>query len=401
MGAGRRKFVITIVVILAFAGTFLLGFGSAASISGGWLGQQITAIRFGGSKQSAIDFNLYWDTWNRVHRDYVGDINDQSLLYSSIKGMVNGLNNPYTIFLDPAEAKRFKEDVTGEFSGIGVEIGMKDKVLTVIAPLDDTPAQKAGLKNGDIIAKIGEKDTSAITIDDAVSLIRGPKDTVVKLTVLPKSSNDLKELEIRRDTITIKSVKFEIKNNSIGYLHITQFSQDTPNEVRKALDDMKDKKISGIILDLRNNPGGYLDGAQQVASQFISAGVVVSEQEKNGSKKDLYTTQDPVFPDLPMVVLVNNGSASASEIVAGAVQDRGRAKLVGEKTFGKGSVQSVEKLAGGASLKITVAKWLTPLGRQIDGEGIKPDVEVKLSPADESAGKDPQLDKALELVSAK
>src|SRR3990167_5494277 len=163
MSARCRKVVIVVVVALAFVGTFVLGFGSAASISGSWIGQQITALRFGGSKQSAIDFNLYWDAWNRVHRDYVSDVNDQSLLYSSIKGMVSGLNDPYTIFLDPAEAKRFEEDVAGEFSGIGVEIGMKDKVLTVIAPLDDTPAQKAGLKNGDIIAKIGDKDTSTIT----------------------------------------------------------------------------------------------------------------------------------------------------------------------------------------------------------------------------------------------
>lgn len=401
MNNKRRKLIIATVLVLAFVGTYLLGFGTAASISGGWLGQQITAIRFGGSKQSQIDFALYWDVWNRVHRDYVGDINDQDLFYGSIKGMVGGLNDPYTIFMNPTEAKRFDEDVSGAFSGIGVEIGIKDNVLTVISPLDDTPASKAGIKSGDIIAKIDDKDTSNMTINDAVSFIRGPKDTTVKLTILPKGTSDLKDIEVKRDTITVKSVKYELKNNSIGYVRITQFSQDTPNAVRSALEDLKSKNITGLILDLRNNPGGYLDGAQQVASQLISSGVVVSEQDKSGKKKDLYTTSAPIFPDLPMVVLVNGGSASASEIVAGAIQDRGRAKLVGEKTFGKGSVQNIENLPGGASLKVTIAKWLTPSGRQISGAGIKPDIELVLSPDDEKAGKDNQLEKALEMIMKK
>jgi carboxyl-terminal processing protease len=216
---------------------------------------------------------------------------------------------------------------------------------------------------------------------------------------LPKGSSEFKELEIKRDTITIKSVKYEVKNGNIGYVRITQFSQDTPEAVKVALNDLKSKNITGIILDLRSNPGGYLDGAQQIASQFISSGVVVSEQEKSGQKKDLYTTSDPIFPSTPMVVLVDGGSASASEIVAGAIQDRGRAKLIGEKTFGKGSVQNVENLPGGAMLKVTIAKWLTPSGRQINGEGIKPDIEVKMSAADLSAGKDSQLDKAIEILS--
>jgi carboxyl-terminal processing protease len=387
------------MVTLAFFGTYLLGFGTAASISGGWLGQQITSIRFGGSKQDSVDFSLYWDVWNRVHRDYVGTVNDQDLFYSSVKGMVNGLGDPYTVFMNPTEAKRFDEDVTGEFSGIGIEIGIKEEVLTVIAPLDGTPAQKSGLKSGDIIVKIDGKDSSGMSINDAVSKIRGTKDTTVKLTILPKGSSEFKELEIKRDTITIKSVKYEVKNGNIGYVRITQFSQDTPEAVKVALNDLKSKNITGIILDLRSNPGGYLDGAQQIASQFISSGVVVSEQEKSGQKKDLYTTSDPIFPSTPMVVLVDGGSASASEIVAGAIQDRGRAKLIGEKTFGKGSVQNVENLPGGAMLKVTIAKWLTPSGRQINGEGIKPDIEVKMSAADLSAGKDSQLDKAIEILS--
>jgi carboxyl-terminal processing protease len=401
MNGRRRKFFITIMVTLAFLGTYLLGFGTAASISGGWLGQQITSIRFGGSQQNSVDFSLYWDVWNRVHRDYVGTVDDQALFYSSVKGMVNGLGDPYTVFMDPTEAKRFDEDVTGEFSGIGIEIGIKDEVLTVIAPLDDTPAQKAGLKSGDIIAKIDGKDSSGMTINDAVSKIRGTKDTTVKLTILPKGVSEFKDLEIKRDTITIKSVKYEVKNGNIGYVRITQFSQDTPNAVKSALNDLKSKNITGIILDLRSNPGGYLDGAQQIASQFISSGVVVSEQEKSGQKRDLYTTSDPIIPNLPMAVLVDGGSASASEIVAGAIQDRARAKLIGEKTFGKGSVQNVENLPGGAMLKVTIAKWLTPSGRQINGEGIKPDIEIKMTASEIVAGKDTQLDKAIEIVSVK
>lgn len=389
------------LVVVALLGSFILGFGTASNMSSGWIGQQITAARLGKSKPDSVNFDLFWQTWNQVHQDFVGKIDDQQLIYGAIKGMVSGLDDPYTIFFDPNEAKRFSEDVTGKFFGIGIEIGVRNKALTVITPLDDSPANKAGLKSGDVIVRIDDKDTSDMTLNDAVSKIRGDKGSTVKLTIVPKDTSDLKEVSIVRDLIQVKSVKYEVKSNDIGYVRITQFSEDTTDLTTKALNDLKSKHVKGIILDLRNNPGGYLTGAQEVGGMFISRGVVVSEQGKDGKKNDLYTVADPIVPDLPLVVLVNGGSASASEIVSGAIQDRERGKLVGEKTFGKGSVQNIKDLPGGSSLKVTIAEWLTPKGRMINKLGIAPDVEVKLTADDEKAGRDPQLDKAIELIHQK
>ncbi len=389
------------IIIVALIGAFLFGFGTSSSLNHGWIGQEVVAYTLGGNKAKAPNFDLFWNTWNLVHADYAGSIDDQKLVYGAIKGMVSGLDDPYTVFFEPTEAKRFAEDVGGKFFGIGIEIGIKNKALTVIAPLDDTPASRAGLKSGDIIIKIDNKDTANMTIADAVNKIRGDKKTAVKLTVVKADSSDIKELSIVRDTITVKSVKWEVKGDGIGYVRVTQFSDDTKDLLQQALKDLNTKHVKGIILDLRNNPGGYLQGAQDVASMFLDNGVVVSEQGKDGQKRDLYTTDKPLVPSLPLVVLVNGGSASSSEIVAGAISDHGRGKLVGEKTFGKGSVQNLKDLPGGSTLKVTIAKWLTPNGRAINGQGITPDAVVKLSDDDEKAGKDPQLDKALELVGQK
>lgn len=390
-----------LVLGLAFLGVFALGFGTAWSMGNGWIGDQLIAKQLGAGKPENVNFDLFWRTWNYVHNDYVGTIDDQQLVYGAVRGMVAGLDDPYSVFFDPAEAKRFTEDVEGKFYGIGIEIGIRNKSLTVIAPVDDTPAQKAGLRNGDVIVKIDDKETAEMTLPDAVSAIRGERGTTVKLTILPKDSSELKELLITRDLIHITSVKHEIKNSSIGYVRITQFSDDTTTLAEQALRDLKDKKVSGIVLDLRNNPGGYLQGAQEVASMFVSEGVVVSESGKNEKKRDLYTVGTAIMPSSPLIVLVNEGSASASEIVAGAIQDRARGRIVGEKTFGKGSVQNIKELPGGSSLKITIAEWFTPNGRQINKHGIEPDVVVAFSPEDEKENRDPQLDKALELLSQK
>jgi len=386
------------IIALALIGSFILGFGVSSSLSGGSLGAQLTAYRLGAGKPDGVNFDLLWQAWNVVHKDFAGKIDDQRLVYGAVRGMVAGLNDPYTVFFDPDEAKRFAEDVEGKFFGIGIEIGIRNKMLTVITPLDESPASKAGLKSGDAIVKIDDKDTSEMTLPDAVSRIRGARGTTVKLTILPKDGNELKELTITRDLIQVKSVKYEVKPDNIGYVRITQFSDDTTDLTSKALQDLKSKNVRGVILDLRNNPGGYLQSAQEVASMLISHGVVVSEQGKDGQKHDLYTVADPIMPDTPLVVLVNSGSASAAEIVAGAIQDRGRGKLVGEKTFGKGSVQNVKDLPGGSSLKVTIAEWITPNNRHINGQGIPPDIEIKLSTDDAKNDHDPQLDKAIELL---
>lgn len=395
----RAKWLKVAVIVLAFLGAYTLGFGTAASVDHGWIGRQITSAVYSKGQPEKTDFSLLWQTWNEVHQKYVGTPDDQKLVYGSIKGMVAGLGDPYTVFFDPDEAKRFMEDIQGKFYGIGIEVGINNKALTVIAPLDETPAQKAGIKTGDIILKIDGKDVGDLTLDDAVSHIRGPQGSKVKLTILTKSSGEIKDMEIVRDLIKVKSVKWEVKDGNIGYVRISQFSDDTVDLANQALTEFNNKQVIGVVLDLRNDPGGYIEGAQGIASMFVSPGVVVSQQGKAANdKQDLFTVGSAIMPNTPLVVLVNGGSASASEIVAGAIQDRGRGKLVGEKTFGKGSVQTISNLPGGASLKVTIAHWLTPNGRMIDKQGIKPDVEVTMTADDEKAGRDPQLDKALSIL---
>ncbi len=397
MDKPRKKITIGIAV-LALLGSFILGFGTSSSLNGGRLGAEVLGWRYGTNKPSNVSFDLLWEAWNQVHQNYVGTIDDQKLVYGAVRGMVAGLDDPYTVFFDPDEAKRFSGDVSGKFFGIGIEIGMHNNALTVISPLDDSPAAKAGLHSGDVIVKIDDQDTTDLSLPDAVSRIRGDRGTLVKLTVVPSGGSELKDVSIARDLIQVKSVKWEVKAGNIGYVRITQFSDDTTDLTSQALREFKAKNVSGIVLDLRNNPGGYLQGAQEVVSMLVPHGVVVSEKQKDGQKQDLFTVADPILTDTPLVVLVNGGSASAAEIVSGAIQDKSRGKLVGEKTFGKGSVQNVKDLPGGSSLKITIAEWLTPAGRMINKQGIAPDLEVKLTPDDEKNNRDPQLDKALELL---
>ncbi len=377
------------VAILAVVGVFLLGFGSAL---------ELTANGYSFGVTRKVNLNLFWSVWNQVHDQYAGTVDDQKLMYGAIRGMVAGLGDPYSEFFDPTEAKNFQESFQGQFSGIGIEIGMQNGALTVIAPLDGTPAKAAGLASGDIILKIDGKDTSDLSLSDAVSKIRGPQGTSVTLSILAKADGAIKDVVVKRDVIHIDSVKWQIKDNNIGYVRISQFNDDTTSLMTKAVQEFKDKNVKGVVLDLRDNPGGFLDGARDVTSLFVQNGVVVSEQGKDGQKNDLYTTRDPLLPTTPLMILVNGGSASASEIVSGAIQDKGRGKLLGEKTFGKGSVQAQKSLPDGSSIKITIAKWLTPNGRMINGQGIKPDIELKQSADDTKAGKDTQLNKALDLL---
>lgn len=394
-----RKSLVVLAIIFGLLGSFALGFGISNSLNGGRIATSLTGYRLGGENVPAkVDFSLLWQAWNKIHSDYVGPIDDQKLVYGAVRGMVAGLDDPYTIYFNPDEAKRFAEDVDGEFYGVGIEIGMRNNMLTVITPIDDSPASRAGLRSGDVIVKIGDADAHEMTLPDAVSRIRGEVGTLVKLTILPKDATELKEIMITRDLIKVASVKFEIKADSIGYVRLAQFGQDTTASAKTALLNLKKNQVKGIILDLRNNPGGYLQGAQEISSMFIEQGIVVSEQEKGGKKRDLLTVGQVIFPDTPLVVLINSGSASAAEIVAGAIQDHARGKLVGDKSFGKGSVQSINELLGGSSLKVTIAEWFTPNGRQINKQGVKPDVLVLISADDEKNNRDPQLDKAIELL---
>lgn len=345
-----------------------------------------------------VGSDLFSKVWDTVNQDYVHKPVDQrTALYGALKGMVASLGDPYSTFFDPAETKDFNSELSGSFEGIGTEVGIKNEQLTVIAPLPASPADKAGLKAGDKILAIDKQDTSSMSLDKAISLMRGPKGTVVVLSIIPIGEQDVKDISITRDVITVKSVKWSMKNGTIADIEINHFNSDTTAEFNAIVKEVVLQNPTGIILDLRDNPGGFLDSSIDVAGQFLDHQPIVIEDF--GTSRHTYTsTVQAQLKDYPLVVLVDNGSASAAEILAGALQDYQRATIVGETTFGKGSVQDYEQFSDGSSLKLTVAKWLTPLGHSIDDSGIVPDVEVTLTADDYNNNRDPQLDKAIELL---
>lgn len=367
--------------------------------------QAIVSNKENGKGSEVIDFSLYWDVWDLLKEKYVDSkkLDANKLLYGSIKGMLQATGDPYTNFLDPEENKEFNEDITGSFEGIGAELGVKDGILTVIAPLEGAPAEKAGLRAGDKIVKIEEANTPDLSIDQAVKLIRGPKGTKVKLTILRENDEETKEIIVERDVINVKSVKLEMKDNNIAYVKITRFGEDTMAEFNSATKSVNLHDLKGIVLDLRNNPGGYLDVAVNLASKMLPGGkVVVIEEDSAGKQKSIRSRGGDYLSDFYTVVLINEGSASASEILAGALRDnRDNVTILGEQSFGKGSVQELITLSQNTAAKITIAKWLTPKGEQINNQGIKPDTEIKFTEDDFRNNKDPQLDKALEILKEK
>ncbi len=349
-------------------------------------------------KSEEVDTGLYWKVWNRINdKYYERNIDEKDMFYGSLKGLVGSLTDPYSIFLDPDETKEFNQELSGSFEGIGAEIGIKNDQLQVIAPLPDSPAMKSNLKTGDVILKIDDQDTTEMSLDQAVALIRGPKGTSVELTVLKKDVQEIKQVSVTRDLIVVESVTWSMKDGSIAYIEISHFNSDTYNIFNSISNEVLLKNPNGIVLDLRNNPGGYLQDAINVAGEFIEEDVIVIEVFRD-DREEYTSSGTAVFKDIPTVVLVNGGSASASEIVAGALQDYQQATVVGEQTFGKGSVQDFEEFSDGSSLKLTVAKWQTPLGRTIGENGILPDIKVELTEENYNNNSDPQLDKALELL---
>lgn len=356
-------------------------------------------------KPQEIDFSVFWKAWEIVSQKYVGEFSPKKLVYGAVKGMVEALGDPYSSFMEPSENGRLLEELSGEFDGIGAELSIKDGKLTVIAPLDGSPAQKAGLKPQDQIMEINGSGTGGMTLAEAVTKIRGQAGTKVTLLVSRKDFSSPREFQIRREKIVIASVKWEMLalsgeaggKGDVGYIKISQFGDDTSRLAQQAAEEIAQSNPRAIILDLRNNSGGYLDASIDVASLFVPSGsVVVKEEYKDGRKDELKTTLEDKLKNYKVLVLVNEGSASAAEIVAGALQDWRGAVLIGKKTYGKGTVQELEDLDAGAYLKITVARWLTPKDRVINSEGLKPDIEVELTLSDENQGRDPQLDKALE-----
>lgn len=369
-----------IIFGLIFSSGFILGKNSALPLP------QFVTNSIGGAEGEA-DFTVFREAWQMLHDQYIGSLDDNKLVIGAIKGMVEAAGDPYTSYFSPDENQRFKDDISGEFDGIGVEITSADGVPTVVAPIADSPAEKAGIKAKDIIAEVDGTKTSEISLDETISKIRGEAGTTVTLKIVREDSADSIEIKVVRSKITVASVSYEVKTSNgkeIAYLKIRQFGDDTEKLVSEATDHFSQKNVDGIIVDLRNNPGGYLETSVGVASYFIDGGVIVSEIEKSGEKKEFKTTNKATLKDKKLILLVNEGSASASEIVAGAVKDRDRGKIIGKKTFGKGSVQVLENLSDSSGIKITIAKWYTPNGSQIDGVGIEPDMAVLENEATEA-----------------
>ena len=354
-----------------------------------------------------LNFSLFWEGYQQIKNDFVnsGEIDEQKIIYGALSGMAKSLEDPYTIFLDPEETKIFLEDTEGVFEGVGMEIGLRDGQLTVIAPLEKTPAQKAGIRSGDIIVKIDDTFTNNIMTEEAVKIIRGEKGTEVSLMIMRDGWEKPEEFNIERGIIEIPSLEWELMSSSegkedIAYLKLYQFSSQAESDFKEAASEILKGPAERIILDLRNNPGGYLHVAKNISGWFLEKGKVVVIEDFNGKEKEkVYNSQGPsTLLSYPVVILINRGTASGSEILAGALRDNKSIKLIGEKSFGKGCVQEVKKLSDGSTLKITVAKWLTPERVSISDEGLEPDIEVEMTEEDYLQGKDPQLEKAIEVI---
>lgn len=413
------KFVLYYFLIIAATGGFVAGFYYGKTEAEKIVDAQARVLKseFASGKVSQkdtepkfltkdINFDIYWDVWDRVMKSYVDKpVSQTKMLYGSLAGMVAAVGDPYTMFFDPEIAFKFQQELEGNFEGIGAEIGIKNDRLTVIAPLPETPAEKAGLRPGDKIYFIGDVDTLTISVDEAVSLIRGPKGTTVILKVWRgNDGEDLIGIPIVRDKINVISVTWEkIKDEKTGrniaYIKMRHFDENIDTNLDKLAPEILAANPDGIILDLRSNPGGYLDRSINVAGKWIGKNeTVVKEKDSQGEITEYTSSGKSSFKGIKTVVLINGGSASASEIVAGALQDYGLATLIGKTSFGKGSVQDYQELKDGSALKVTVARWLTPKDRFIDKEGIKPDIEVELTDKDYNADKDPQLDRAVEFL---
>ena len=352
---------------------------------------------------SEADFSPFWKVWNTINEKYpkADNITYQNRVFGAISGLVGSLEDPYSVFFSPEEAKSFEDEIAGNFSGVGMEVGKKDKILTVIAPLKDTPAYRANIKPGDKIVKIDGKDTYNLSIEKAIKLIRGEKGTTVVLTILREENKEPIEIKIVRDIINMPTLDTELRADGIFVIKLYSFSANSANLFRNAMKSFTESQTDKLLLDLRGNPGGYLEASVDIASWFLPGEkIVVTEDYGENKKSEIFRSKGyDIFNDkLKFVILINGGSASASEILAGAMQDHKRAKLVGEKSFGKGSVQEAINMPLNTLLKITVAKWFTPNRNLIAEVGLTPDYIVEVTKKDLENKRDPQLSKAVELL---
>ena len=401
-----RKSVFYLLVFLAiFSGGYFVGVkGYKVQIENS---KNVKVVRELPPDKSNVDFSLFWKVWDTISTRYFdkGKINQKNMVYGAISGMVAALEDPYTVFLPPNDNKVVNEDLSGSFEGIGIEIGFRGNQLTVVSPLPDSPAEKAGIKAGDFI--IGIKDevkkvdrgTVGISLTEAVKIIRGGAGSQVTLLLTRDGVQEPILVTVERAKLDIPSVTLNYVGDgkNIAHLRIIKFGGTTLSEWdKKVFEIVANKNTKGIVLDLRNNPGGYLEASVDIAGEFLKTGSVgVIEEDSNGEKIEFKTQRIGKLTQMPIVVLVNGGSASASEILAGALKDSKRAKVVGEKTFGKGSIQEPMDFSGGSGIHITIARWLTPSGFWVNEKGLIPDFEIKF---DENSKIDNQLDEAIKLI---
>ena len=383
MNKNFKKIVEIILGILIISGVFLLGFLNGTRW--GWQTHlppifEKIANREKPADLPPADMKIFWDTWRVITEKYVyrDKLDTQKMIEGATKGLVNSLDDPFSEFLTPEENKALNEELNGEFFGVGMEIAKKDNNIVVVSPLPDSPAEKAGILPNDVILKIDGQDTSEMSTQKAASLIRGPKGTTVVLTIFRPSTNETKEIKLIRDKITVPNLSFKQLDNGIVYLRIYTFNSSLILDFSEAALKIRALNPKGIILDLRNNPGGYLDSVVNISGWFLDKGdIIVREKYSDGKEKIDRSTGPSLLRDIPTVVLVNDGTASAAEILAGALRDNRQIPLIGEKTFGKGSVQELVTLENNYSVKITIAEWLTPNGTIIQKNGLTPDIIVK------------------------
>ncbi len=404
----RRNYLgITLALLLAigaFGSGFLTGQLSGPSDEKANFITAITKPPEATANEGA-DLAEFWKVWSLLEEKFIAgkdeEVTSEKKIHGAIEGMVKAYGDPYTTFMPPAESQVFTQDISGNFSGVGMEVGIKDNVITVIAPLPDTPAAKAGLLAGDLILKIDDKSTEGMKIDEAVSLIRGEKGTEVKFSVYREGETEIREIVVVRDTIEIPTIKTEMVGKTL-VVSLYSFNAVAEEKMLEALKEYKDKKATSLILDLRGNPGGYLQSAVAIAGYFLPAGkVVVKERFGDEVEEKLYRSQGRVqgnFSPSNFVILVDNGSASASEILAGALKEHQAATVIGVDTFGKGSVQELVELPSGAALKVTIARWLTPEGVSISEGGLKPNIKISRTAEDRLSGIDAQRDAALKFL---
>ncbi len=349
----------------------------------------------------AEDFRVFWEAWHIVEKEFYHpehEPDSEDMTYGALRGALDSLGDPYTSFAEPVYAAIFDEDMGGSFEGIGATVNMQDGQVIIVRPLPDSPAEKAGLLPGDIIEKVDGTLVEGMNLLDAIAMIRGPEGTAVRLTIQRRSETESVtesfDVEIIRKKMELPTVEGRMLDERIAYLRLNEFNSPSADRVKEALEELLGNDPEGLIFDLRDNPGGYLQSAVAIASQFLEEGVVLYERGKDGSEHEYLARGKGLATEIPLVVLVNGRSASASEIVAGAIQDHNRGILIGQQTVGKGSVQTSHHLSDGSSLHVTVARWYTPNDEQIDMSGLTPDIVVELSPEDLTQGLDPQLERA-------